>query len=107
MIFFAIFFLSNNSLYFLPSFKAKSLLFSYFLSNSNILFDIDIGSGSQIKFCGENSFEVKLSEQVIGIDPHIIPSIMGKPNPSALDGKRINFEELYNTFKSLSGTTPK
>ena len=50
--------------------------------------------GSQIKSCGENSFAVKLSEQVIGIDPQIIPSIMGNPRPSAEDGNNTNFEEL-------------
>ena len=50
--------------------------------------------GSQINSVGENSFAVKLSEQVIGIDPQIIPSIIGNPRPSAEDGNNTNFEEL-------------
>ena len=62
--------------------------------------------GWQIKSGGENSFAVKLSEQVIGIAPHIIPSIIDKPIPSDLDGNKTNFEELYNSFRFLSGITP-
>ena len=49
---------------------------------------------------GENSFAVKLSEHVIGIEPHIIASIIGKPRPSALDGNNINFEELFDVFSA-------
>ena len=55
----------------------------------------------------ENSFAVKLSEQVIGIAPQIIPSISGRPIPSALDGRRTNCVELYKLFNSSSDTYPK
>jgi len=57
---------------------------------------IDRALGSQIKFAGENSFAVKLSEQVIGMDPQIMPSIIDKPIPSFLDGNKTYFDELYN-----------
>ena len=65
-----------------------------------ILFTIDSGLGSQIKSSGENSFAVKLSLQVMGMEPQIIPSIMDKPIPSALDGNKTNFEEKKDSEDS-------
>ena len=68
---------------------------------------IDFGSGAQIKSRGRNSFAVSLSEHVIGNAPQIIDSIMGKPIPSAFEGRRTNCVELYKLFNSSSDTYPK
>ena len=54
---------------------------------------IDFAFGSQIKSKGENSLAVKLSEQVIGIVPQIMLSIIGNPIPSAEDGNKTYFDD--------------
>ena len=59
---------------------------------------MDSGFGSQIKSFGKNSLAVSLSVHVIGIDPHIIASIIGNPMPSCFDGRSKYFVELYNYF---------
>ena len=86
--------LLNFSLYLFPNSKAKFLLFAYSCSSFLMCSSIDFGSGAQIKSRGRNSFAVSLSEHVTGNAPQIIDSIMGKPIPSAFEGRRTNCDEV-------------